>query len=148
MKAWPWMIVAVVAPALPMLLEVPEAFVSLAGDLGGDPETTGAQQAGAVAMTVPDPLTQWFTRVISSGLPIVAPAVAFLVPDRHRRRALLIAGVVLGVLALAAIAVTQTARTGDAFLAGVLAVAYAGSIAAAARAYRITAAETAAEQAP
>lgn len=140
MKAWSWMVLAVVAPALPMLVDVPDAFVSLAGGLGRDPEGTAVRQLSA-AVAVPDPLTQWFTRVTSSGLPILAPAVAFLVPGRYRRRALLTAGIVLGLLALAAVAVTQTARTGDAIEAGLLAACYAGSIAAAVRAYRLTAAE-------
>jgi len=127
------MVLAVIAPALPTLLDVPAAFVALAHDAGHD----AMARTSAVAVAVPDPLTQWFTRVTSSGLPVLAPAVAFLVPARYRRRALLAAGAVLGLLVLAAVAVTRTAGAGDAVEAGVLAVCYAGSIAAAVRAYRL-----------
>lgn len=138
-KPWLWMIIAVVAPALPLLLDVPWALVSLSDS----PTRAGATTwtSTAVTLAVPDPLTQLFDRVTSSGLPILVPAVAFLVPVRYRRRALLAAGAVLGVLIAVALAVTQTAGTGDAVEAGVLAACYAGSIAASVRAYRLTAAE-------
>lgn len=151
--AWWWMVVAVLAPAAPTLLDVPYAFVSLVDGLGSTARDAGntaapqfsAEVSTAVAVRVPDPLTQWFTRVTASGLPIVAPAVAFLVPRRFRRPALITAGIVLGVLVFAAIAVTQTAQTGDAVRAGVLGACYAGSIAAMVRAYRLTVAEPAEE---
>ena len=138
-KPWLWMIVAVVAPALPPLLDIPGALVSLA-DAPARTDTA-AWASTSVALTVPDPLIQVFDRVTSSGLPILAPAVAFLVPERHRRRALLAAGAVLGVLIAAALAVTQTAGPGKAVEAGVRAACYAGSIAAAVRAYRLAAAK-------
>jgi len=133
-KAWHWMIVAVVAPALPMLLDVPYALVSLTDTM----EPAGTWTRTVVGVSVPDPLSQVFSRVTSSGLPIVAPAVAFLMPARYRGGALIAAGAVLGVLIAVALGVTQVAQTGDAVRAGILAACYAGSIAAAVRAHRLT----------
>jgi hypothetical protein len=130
-------VLAVVAPVLPLLVDVPSAFTSLAHELSISHEPTLAARTGAWAVSMPAPFTTWFTRITDSGLAVVAPAVAFLVPASHRRTALLTAGAVLAVLALAAAYVSTTAASGTAMRAGMLAVCYAVAIAAAVRAYRL-----------
>jgi hypothetical protein len=134
---WPWAVLAVVAPGLPLLIDVPPAFASLAHDLATADGPVVRQGAVAVAVSVPAPFTSWFTRLTGSGLAIVVPAVAFLVPAERRRAALIAAGAVLAVLALAAVYVSTTAAFGSAVRAGTLAICYAVAIAAAVRAYRL-----------
>jgi hypothetical protein len=129
-------VLAVVAPGLPLLVDVPSAFTSLAHDLAAANGPVVGQST-AVAVSVPAPFTGWFTRVTGSGLAVVAPAVAFLVPAGRRRAGVLAACAVLAVLALAAAYVSTTAAAATAVRAGTLAVCYAGAIAAAVRAYRL-----------
>lgn len=100
-----WRLLAVLAPALPMLVTMPTAVFDPLAALGvSSPEphvaSSHATPGGtAVAGRVPGPDEQWLTGLAHSGLPVLVPALALLVPTRFRHRTVPIAAVALGAAA-------------------------------------------------
>lgn len=114
-----WRLLAVLAPALPMLLATsPAVFDPLAALGVGPPE----QHAGfihaapggtAFAARVPGPGEQWLTGLAHSGLPVLIPALALLAPARFRHRTVPLAAVALGAAAGMAWLVFSSAGPGS-----------------------------------